>query len=79
MKNLTLIIVCALFCISASVVSKNVFTPAKPDKFFIKSYVGDIDAIEECKKLHREGWQTIKVNRSFDGAWVSTIVTAEKY
>lgn len=75
MKNLTLIIICALFCISASVVSNNIFTPAKPKQFYIKDIGYRHKAIEEAKKLHLNGWQNITLIET----QVSTVLTAEKY
>lgn len=80
MKQLTIIIICAMLCISASVVSKNVFIPAKPSKFFIKEFMNSKVAIEESKSLHYNGWQNIKITMSEGySSYPCMIVTAEKY
>lgn len=80
MKQLTIIIICAMLCISASVVSKNVFIPAKPKAFFIKKYTYGHQAIDECKNLHKNGWQQIRISPSDSGqGWSEVIVIAEKY
>lgn len=81
MKQLTIIIICAMICISASVVSKNVFIPARPTKFFIKEYNGgSIDGIKDAKQLHLNGWQNIKILLSTNHVmYPNVIVTAEKY
>ena len=69
-----------MLCISASVVSKNVFVPARAKSFFIKDYNTRYQAIEECKNLSKNGWQNIKITLSTNHISIpSMIVTAEKY
>jgi len=76
-REITLIIICTFFCISASVVSKNTFILAKPKQFFFKANKGTSDAVKECYVLSKNGWQNIKIQEiHYDGY---LIVTAEKY
>lgn len=69
-----------MICISASVVSKNVFVPARPVYFFVKEFTTSKFAIEECKELHKKGWQNINLVLSEGYSYSpAMIVTAEKY
>lgn len=80
MKQLTMIILCAMICISASVVSKNVFTPAKPKQFYINEFNSPYNTILEAKKLSLKGWQNIRITSSDSySANPNMVLTAEKY